>query len=1261
MKKLTMLATLTMSALVLVGCAKDKPYDEVYKAPEVGSKGLYQITQKVTQKNGSVSDEPVKYLYVPMTMGTPREVPEAMPFYQGQEKIVRLQWSKDGLEVLEVEKDERFSDNDLNDTPVLTIPGNQLSYRCREDAYGECTNNEEVNSEQEWYDTTHFKPDFEGLKVKEVNELDVFALRSSCLSPNGTKLVDYEVQPGVINVELEKTYKVNKSWNCLWTNYIRDNFSYNGFKVRFFYSLVRLDKLASPGYKAVDYPTPDHDEFGYFKNEELVLKDDFDSQRKERKILLNRWNPERNNGELVYHLSDSFNKPENALLKKATYDTIEAMNNGLKKIGSPFTIKLEEPSGKKSGDLRYNMVVLIDDPLANGLLGYGPTVTNPQTGEIVQGHVNMYGGVLKAMTRSVYESAVDISIDEVNEKKGESVAQVRFAVAPSALGNLPESLAVSNIQTQKVPLPSQIQPLPTKQAPAVASKNAEVASSKMNVHAHSHALKGKLHNHDHHAFERRAQERISTTRDMRLDIAQSMNKEELDDFQKEVQKEQERLNHYAENNAYATEFFQVGGTAKVIYPELLAIADIKNEDGTLKRWNELSASQKSKATDIILVKSYRSTLVHEFGHNLGLRHNFMGSWDKENFYTKEEAKTELGLDDAPAYSSIMDYGFSQFNELNAFGKYDLAALRFAYKREVETKDGSIVKVKGAVSDLEKELKANGQELKSYQYCTDENAGLSSMCNRFDEGTSLVEIANHRIKRYKDYYKYRNFRDERLNFSTYGLGSYVVWRYIELSGIRDIFEEYEFFTTFFGKDLMAQGCSPQDTAQYPVCKQINDRLEATKIVGNFFMDVLKTPDHLCAVVNTADPRVVTEYKKLSEIYDDIKYTMSDKGRYDVVTSCFDEEVVAKLAEDSLVPVAENGKFLNSFRDTNPEYKYSSDIAVRGYWVDKVMAMRMLFKREWYRPSTDDEHMALVDLPFIYEDAKNVINHLAMGEPMNAPLPFTMADGQKVVLPYAIAKDYKINNPEDAFVWVKMFLGLPLTGKGNLIDTTLAQIEKSGVDYGEDYRDQAYLTANYASIRRLNIYLSLDQRPEGFSYLRTNDDRVYAANENNTVAYSMLSTINGKEVLDSANSELITKVLEQRMNPQAPAELTDAQKAYFSLDESWQVALINYANQGAQFTLEIFSQQFGAEQGPLLFEIYTAGAQAMSEVVTIKDQIANTPSSDEEKPLFDLPIALLYNYANGFITDALVDYYKAQLRVLPRHRYRNDDGTSVFSFL
>ncbi|MCO4754473.1 MAG: zinc-dependent metalloprotease, partial [Bacteriovoracaceae bacterium] len=905
-------------------------------------KDINNVDEILTSKNKHF-DLDAEYLYVPMTMGTPREVIAADPFYQGKEKIVKMRFAKDGLEIYELEKDGRFTDNDLNNTPVLKVPGAHIDYKCKQDENDECVGGDVVDTDKEWNEKRFFKPSLYSLNVLEINPLDVMTVEAdSCLRNVSTELVDYTIKKGVLNIELEKTYKTSNSWRCIAEHYFADTenmtgFSQAGFKVRFFYSVVKLESLASKDYEPVAYPIPDHDEFGFFKDKISKLNGNFDSQRKENNYLLNRWNPKKK--VITYHLSDTFNKPKNKLIKDATYKAFEGMNKSLKLANAGFELELKEPSGKKSGDLRNSMIVLIDDPLSNGLLGYAPTVTNPRTGEIVQGHVNMYSGVLTSIVRHTWEGMVDFTIKKAAEEKRLAEKSI-LLVEEKAKSEEKESDEDKESKLKKITNKKLLQKAlaggnQTKSSLFGNFYNFNIPTNKAEK-LKKNAKKAKL------AMERRLHEKFVWNRE--TDRALS----EMSEFERRAHKHERRLQRFAENNALSAEAYKIAHTTKELLPGVKEMKNVFKKDGILKRWSELTEAQRKIAVDLIVPYTYTATLVHEVGHGLGLRHNFIASKDAANYWTEEEAKA-LGLSHAPAYSSVMDYAFDPLNESTVFGKYDIAALRFGYAREVElnramTNDGTLpedvkdkefVKIETSLYDLTNALDAANEarsqgtgedtpvleeKLASYQFCTDSNAGLSASCNRFDEGSTLVEIVNHYIDKYETYYRYRNFRDGRNTFQAEGLGGYTIARYHEFNRIRGIFEEWEFFASIFGADLMAQGCGPAELALYPICKDINERRDSVKIAGDFFLKVLKMPDHTCALAKADAPTKVVELRTLSKIYDDVKFSIKH-----VTKSCFDPAVKKEVAGDNFVVVGEAGKFLNGFKDNSPIHIYSNDRA------------------------------------------------------------------------------------------------------------------------------------------------------------------------------------------------------------------------------------------------------------------------------------------------------------------------------------------------
>ncbi len=1169
-----------------------------------------------TSKEDHYDTESV-YLYVPMTGSTPRGVTEADPFYQGKEKLVKLRFAKAGLEVVEVERDERFQFNPLNQYPVMTIPGEHIDYKCSEDDNNQCLTGDEQDDSKTWDQKRFFIPSLDSMQLTEVNPLDLWNVSGNpCVVETGKRVTQHEVKKGVIFVEVEKTYrKIPQAIDCIIDDYYEDSDDFTGlstsaFKTKFTYSLVRLEDITSKDYKTVQYPIPDHGSFGFFTNTQSDLDDQFDPSRLNKQNFLHRWNPEKK--KVVYFLSDTYNEPGQELIKKATFAAVDTINNSLRRANAGFEIVLKEPAGKNSGDLRNNVLQLITDPLANGLLGYAPTVTNPLTGEIVQSHINMYSGVLKTLSRRVWEQMVDLTIEQ------------RDAANP--------------VPAVATPTPA---PVADEQTPAADTRIADFNAKQ--------ALKTKLlaaasmHNHSDHIehnapiLKERLKQRLRTKHQAEHQAPRAGS------FEEKAQKYMKRLDRWAQNNAYSKEFFPIAGTVKALYPGIKQIAGVLNADGTLKRWKELSREQKKAAEDIMIPNAYTTTLVHEFGHALGLRHNFIGSFDHENFYTQEEAQA-LGMHNRPAYSSIMDYGYSELNELPQFGKYDVAALRFGYAREVELADGSFARVETSLHDLEK----SGAQLKPYQFCTDENTRLSATCNRFDEGSSLVEVVTHYIDNYERSYKYRNFRDDRDSFSAYNLPGYLIARYHEFNRIRDLMEEWEFFAEIFGPGIMEQGCSPQQTAQIPVCKMINDRAESVKIAGDFMLKVLKTPDHLCALANANDPAKTVELRPLSKIYEGVRWDINY-----VPTSCFDPAVKEAMAADTndenqpapKVVKGEAGKFLNGFKDNDPNHIYASDRYVLGVWIDKLMAMKSLFQRETGRPTTDDNFGALVDHSYFAPKVFNFIEHLVMGTELSEKIAFKNEAGAEYQENYAIDNSYLVLGPVNGLDWMRSFLRLPSQGKGVLNAVLLETAKAWGLSDDDLIREESRSLVNTFTVRKNDISDTVNG--EFLKTLRVGE-RIYAAGEANQIASVMVDSIKAMPTLARLGQEKTLAIFQDRRNPALPADLSEAQVAAATLPDGLLGQLTDLLEQGATFTEEQLIGMLGEELGKQTFLASTLGAPALREVQVILSTLGKAPAdaSADVKAAYEMNLIILRDFLTGQL-EGKNTLYRDRIEMLPTH--------------
>ncbi len=1167
--------------VLIVSCAKERDYDEVYKDA--------QITSKVSAIN-----EDATFLYVPSTLGVPKDVSAARAFFQGDSKLVKMKFTENNIEILEIPKEDKFSDNELNSTPVLSIPVSYVDYKCVENSQGECTNQETVDTELTWEQKRFFQPNFESLTVNEVNSLDLFNLDPGCISQVGSKLVDYEMNNDVLNIVLEKTYKVSTAFQCIADLYYSDSMSAAGFKVKFFYSMVRVNKLQSPDYEPINYPVQDHSVFGFFKTKKEETVDDYDESRTKITYLLNRWNPKRK--EIVYYLNGNFKKSENSIVKDATYEAFKRINYGLKKANIGFKLVLKEPSDKvKEGDIRYNTINLIDEPLAIGLLGYGPTVAIPTTGEIVQGHVNMYSGVLRSTIRQTYDSMVDLSKERFVKPVVPANVEVKDAVKVASSHASPVSLnSILNTSVSRL------------------SSSGLDKLVRFSDVSHSISLKNL----------------------QQMNEATLVEKDSAIRSEFFLLNEEERLTHLGQIAADTQEIVNVTELAKTEIEGIREVLGIDNDNDVLPDFESLSDLMKKKVVDHILPKLYVQTLVHEMGHNLGLRHNFMGSFDKNNYMNESQVqnvKNELGDEKAvaPSYSSIMDYAKSDLNSLSVFGNYDIAALRFGYAREVIADSGEVVPIRTTLND-------SSEKGRYFMYCTDENAELSSRCNRHDEGSSYLEIAQSFVLDYDRGYKYRHFRNGRNRFSTYDIISAVGGSNWRFRRARMLFEDYETYADIFGAQLMEVGCSDEQVAQYPVCVTINDLRDAVATVSNKFIEIIKTPDLSCALASTEAPDETVEVVKLRPIYEsELRYNMSY-----IPTSCFDENVKAYFLQNSKVVKGEAGQYLNHIKDPSDEYVYASDIGVRGFWYDKILAMKYLSNRYSGVSSTEGTHGSMADISSVQGELINIFSNILLGEALQNPIPFTKEDGTTYVEEYSLDNSDKVFEQTDGRVI--RFLGLPSTSDVELNKVLIKMFVRSNKTADPTYESLSKSLVGMVSVYKLPFYQNVS---DDILKLVVGDS-IYTATDREQVAQIILSTVKAKETLSAVSQEEVAAVFAIKNGQfEIPAEFSDDQKAVLGIDLSLLTQIQSLVAQGAVYTEDELTPMLGAELARPAAIAFTMTVEELAAMIDFIHTAQSAPAdaSKELKAVYDLSASILQEFLSGTL-DSKIEKYMESLDYL-----------------
>ena len=1051
----TLLHGFILSGL-LMSCTKEVPYQYQYKGDGVA---------KVLDKK-SIAD--VEMMYVAssdMANQDSTGAAQAMPYWQGEEKIVKMRFTADALQVVQVNEEDRLQDNKTNEKVVMEIPVSHIEYRCAEDRYHKCTNKEEENTELRWDQKSQFLPKFENLKTVGFSLLPVEMEKvfgGSCFNEVSAQLLGYEMTQDGLNIQILKVFKGDPA--CLEQSGISVS-SLEDLQTQIVYhhSFTKLSKLASADYQAVNYPEDDEGTFGFFTTNNRKYDVDFNRTSRMKTQLLNRWNPSKK--EIVYYLTDNFDKPEMRSLKTATEEAFAQVNKGLEAAGMETRLVLKDPDHRVPGDIRNSMVILVEDPIAAGPLGYGPTVANPRTGEILSGRVAMYYGN--------YLQNIKFSYDEVvrelqREKRGAAKAS----------------------SEKETPV----------EAPPVSEKTtgtsvhiAKNIAAKYNIFKTASDL-----SHSEQDFG--ALGKSSLTKLTAKQFAKSVLRTDKKNTAKDV------LSAMSKYCNYPAELFP--------FNEIIRGALQSNLGNDLKPWGQLSDADKKQVLDILLPEVWRPTLVHELGHNLGLRHNFGASEDKENFYSPQEL-VGMGVKHQISYSSVMDYGYSELNLLPTLGKYDIAALRFAYKRELETTDGKVLKIESTIGNLQKNLtdSKDPSKFKDYKYCSDEHVDANPNCKRFDQGTTMTEIVDHLIRSYDEYYAIRNFRNGRENFSKLGDSAYYGGTWGRFEYIRAFMERYE--------AIKAKFHLADDAKEWESIEFLKDLKTAALKSGRFFLQVMQTPDLTCAIARASAPSKIIAAQRLDTI---------DKD----AISCFS----ASLNPDFVV-VGQAGKLFNDRKDPASENHYADQIDVRGFWPDKIAASRALLLRQTGNSLFDENEDNYMDIQELSEEVPAAIVGMLLNQ-VQAETSFKDADGNEVItamLNYDVfsspgsmkteAPTHWISTPLSAAVAQR--IGIPM--QQTSFQEVLLRIVADSMRPSQSHRQESQAFLNGLSVIRTSKAHQLNANSGGnikdMGVLR------FVALPENTLAHDAIATSKNLVLLEELKPEEVEALIAEKESTEKAA--------------------------------------------------------------------------------------------------------------------------------
>ena len=293
--------------------------------------------------------------------------------------------------------------------------------------------------------------------------------------------------------------------------------------------------------------------------------------------------------------------------------------------------------------------------------------------------------------------------------------------------------------------------------------------------------------------------------------------------------------------------------------DLISSVDIKNSPH-LKLdhlWNELRKEDVENkilnCVEKILPISSVNTITHETGHNISMYHNFAGSSDKDNFLELKDFKFDHILshlkDDEkealfkmsvvqPSSSTVMDYLGPQAVGLVP-GRYDVDFVRFVYGGQLQNRlTKEFVQVDPfKMTDLKDNKPFNINHIRTFRSCNDYN--LSSInedpfCQVWDVGTTAQEILTNEHKISEYYYYTKHFLERSLPF-------YHKWR-LELSRhLAKTSDSYYLSSidTATYRESLKEFCTDPNHKLYDLCN-------ASRFFIQTMMNNIFAPDHYCVV-------------------------------------------------------------------------------------------------------------------------------------------------------------------------------------------------------------------------------------------------------------------------------------------------------------------------------------------------------------------------------------------------------------------------------
>ena len=700
---------------------------------------------------------------------------------QSDLKMGKFRFTESRLEF--ISSTDVYGDGDST-AKVINSWGGQHSDYHRATVGGKVSNRESENNEISWDEKSFFIIDWTQATIEERNTL-AYGMSSRCYNKKNSRLIKdtEEITNEHISFTLAVDYELDN--RCV------DQYDYlSGEKlltVHFKYSFIPDPKTDYKPYVYTGEVDPLMKKYGYFNTSVLGVGS---NNRLNNTFLMNRWDPEKTH---TFYFAEDFPEQYKWIYNDPKTGVMAKTNEIFEKEGIKTRFEIKDNDGsKKFGDLRYSFIKFIDQPERAAPLGYGPSDAHPVTGEIISANSMMWTAQLKHYAGRYQE--------DLEYYKNQATSSSIYREMANILGDGPTNWS---------------------QTSAFLEEPNSAAYYRFLIPEFTYSSPGNLFTLG------------------RENEAQLFPKESFDNAKKEL-------------GPTADITPQVSSSESVIREELNRYAESMtahyNSHTVFKMTEEIfggagTSFQADVSSEKVINDILYRVSIHEFGHNLNLRHNFYGSVDARINRIRGE---DLSLKRS---SSVMDYlGISdEVGLAYDWEDYDKAALVYAYS------NGAIdVSKKTGITHL---------------YCTDDHRYYNPMCNAFDQGATPTEIISSMISRYDGNYRRINFRYDRAFWNSWGYSNYAFGTMWDIKKMVKLYQE-----TFLPSQVAAemQGLdflSPTFKANLTGLIRA-DITEAVKLAAAFYSSVIKQSQLDRDFSNTYD-EFTGQVKQLG-IYPDKEY-------------------------------------------------------------------------------------------------------------------------------------------------------------------------------------------------------------------------------------------------------------------------------------------------------------------------------------------------------------------------------------------------------